>query len=198
MKNKHKLVFGVGVNDSEYDVTKYESIDGKRKQVWVCPFYRVWASMICRGYSVKFKKKRPTYKNCYVCGDWLYFSKFKSWMENQDWEDKVLDKDLIVEGNKVYSPETCVFITQALNNFVVGCDANRGDYPIGVSLHRSGKFRVDCNNSLTKIREYLGLFNTPEEAHQAWKKRKHEIAVMITSSEKNLLLVESILSRYTE
>lgn len=106
-------VCGVGINDSDYVVQKKETIkgiDGKRKQrlVWICPYYRAWQSMLVRAYSKSYHKRRPTYIGCSVSEEWKTFSNFKSWMEGQVWEGKQLDKDLLVEGNKVYSEETCV------------------------------------------------------------------------------------------
>lgn len=47
---------------------------------------------------------------CSVCEEWLTFSNFKRWMEQQDYEGKALDKDLLVSQNKTYSSETCVFV----------------------------------------------------------------------------------------
>ena len=106
-----KLVYGVGINDAEYVVVKREevgNVDGKRKRktVWRCPFYKTWSSMLRRCYSTKYQERCPTYMGCSVSEEWHTFSVFRNWMESQDWQDTQLDKDLLVEGNKVYSPET--------------------------------------------------------------------------------------------
>ena len=53
---------------------------------------------------------------------------FKDWMENQDWEGNQLDKDLLFEGNKVYGPKTCVFVTRMVNNFTLDSGAARENY----------------------------------------------------------------------
>ena len=108
-----RLVYGVGINDADYVVQKFETIgyvSGKKKQkrVWRCPYYRVWTHMLERCYDVKRQERQPTYKDCSVSTEWLTFSVFKSWMEKQDFEGKQLDKDLLIEGNKIYSAETCV------------------------------------------------------------------------------------------
>lgn len=39
-------------------------------------------------------------------------------MIKQDWADKQLDKDLINPNNKLYSPETCFFISGTLNRML--------------------------------------------------------------------------------
>ena len=75
--------------------------------------------MLQRCYSESHLVRQPTYKGCSVCEEWLTFSNFKSWMEQQDWEGKQLDKDLLVYKNKIYSPETCVFVSSVINSFFV-------------------------------------------------------------------------------
>ena len=94
-----KLVQGIGVNDSDYIVKKFESYinlngDKKRRLIWVCPFYQKWGSMLTRCYSEKYQERHPTYKDCTVCEEWTTFSNFKKWMQGQDYQGKHLDKDL--------------------------------------------------------------------------------------------------------
>ena len=47
-----------------------------------------------------------------------------------------LDKDILVKGNKVYSPETCCFVPQEINSLLVTSVRSRGDQPIGVSYNK--------------------------------------------------------------
>ena len=119
-------------------------------------------------------------------------------MDQQDWRGKCLDKDIIVPGSRLYSPKTCAFVLNATNLFVIARDASRGDYPIGVHLFkRTGKYRAYCKNLFTGKREYLGLFSTPEEAHEAWRKRKHELAQLVAATESDLRVVEALKKRYS-
>ena len=131
-----RLVHGVGINDADYEVTRYEYVivDGRKKQkrIWICPYYQTWKGMLGRCYSTKYQDTRPTYKGCSVSEEWLTFSNFRAWMEKQDWEGMQLDKDLLFEGNKVYSAETCVFITREVNSFTTDCGASRGEWRVGV------------------------------------------------------------------
>jgi hypothetical protein len=194
----NKLIYGVGVNDLGYRVHVREELPkngGKRiqKTVFKCKYYEVWTGMLERCYSEKFLESRPTYIGTSVCSEWLYATAFKKWMEKQDWQDKSLDKDIIVPRSKLYSPETCAFVLQATNSFVIESDARRGDYPIGVDFHkRAGKYRARCKNPFTVENEYLGLFLTPEEAHEAWRKRKHELAQLVAARESDPRVVEAL------
>lgn len=84
-----------------------------------------------------------------------------------------LDKDILIHGNKIYSPETCMFVPLSANNVLLGSDKTRGDDPIGVKLHIQGscvKYMAACRKR--DGTNYVGVFYTPEEAHQAWQLAK--------------------------
>lgn len=167
--SNRKPVAGIGINDADYVVNK--TINGKRI---TCPFYSVWQQMIVRCYSTKCQSKHPTYKGCTVCDEWKLFSNFKKWMKTQDWAEKEIDKDIVHPGNKIYSPENCVFVSANLNALLTSSDASRGDLPIGVNWHKwHGKFasRVSFNG----LSKHLGYFNTAKEASNAYKKQKIKI-----------------------
>lgn len=126
-----KLVCGVGVNDLPYrtDVYEYVTKDGGkrvRKLVFRCPYYKAWKNMLKRCYDEKYLESNPSYIGTSVCSEWWYATAFKKWMEQQDWQGKSLDKDIIVPGSKLYSPDTCAFVLKATNNFVIARDASRG------------------------------------------------------------------------
>lgn len=200
---KKATVCGVGINDADYVTHKWETIryaDGKREQkmVWICPYHRAWKSMLNRCYSDKLQSKHPTYRGCTVSEDWLTFSNFKRWMEKQDFEGKQLDKDLLFESNKVYSAETCVFVTSMVNTFINDCGASRGIQPIGVDwVVRLGKFRAQCRNPYTGKREHIGLFTSADEAHKAWIKRKLELAHLIAAEQTDERVAKALIERYT-
>ena len=162
-----KPVHGVGINDADY-VTN-PTVEGKQV---TCPFYRKWKSMLGRCYSAKIQEKHPTYVGCSVVEEWLTFSNFRKWMITKNWKRTHLDKDLLIEDNKVYGPETCVFICRALNNLFNDHGNARGDLPLGVSKHGK-KYKANVNKGIKRI--HLGLFKTPEKAHTAWRKAKAKI-----------------------
>lgn len=203
MKPK-RLVCGVGINDAGYVVKKNETTgyeNGKRRlrQVWACPYFQAWKNMIRRCYSAKLQERYPTYKGCSVSGEWLTFSVFKSWMKKQDFEGKSLDKDLLFEGNKVYSPETCVFVSGVVNGFTTDSKASRGDLLIGAHWYkRTGKFVAKCSNQFTGKLEHLGYFTTELEAHQAWAKRKLELAHELSAIQTDPRIAKALINRYSK
>ena len=168
-----RLVYGVGVNDADY--VTYEIKDNKENR---CPAYSAWRSMLARGYSVKFKNKQPTYRNVSICKEWLIFSNFRKWFIENHIDGYQLDKDLLVKGNKVYSPTVCIYVPSWVNSFVNNCRKSRGNYKIGVHFDRpASKYTAQCSNPKTKKRENLGYFTNELDAHNAWLKRKLEIAL---------------------
>ena len=201
MKAK-KLVWGVGINDADYVVQKKENIEvnGKRKQrrVWECPFYRTWKDMLRRCYSDKYQERQPTYIGCSVSEEWWRFSNFRAWMVTQDWEGKQLDKDLLIEGNKVYSPETCVFVTRLVNSFTIARGNDRGEWKIGVNWNKGrNKFASRCCNPFTKKREHLGYFDCEQEAHLAWLKRKRELAKELAETQIDPRVAKALIEHYS-
>lgn len=192
-----KLVFGVGFNDADYSITKYEKIDGKNKLVWSCPYYIRWQGMLARCYYQKNLNRNSTYIGCSVATEWHKFSTFKAWMEQQDWQGKELDKDLLVAGNKIYSPETCLFIDSNINKFLTERTALRGSLPIGVSFHKTAsKYQAECRSVLTGKRTYLGLFDSIKDAHGAWLSFKLEQARVLASEQTNEVIANALIFRY--
>ena len=199
----NKLTYGVGVNDLGYRVHVQEEVTkngGKRiqKTVFLCKYYTAWINMLRRCYSKKLLESYPSYIGTSVCSEWLYATAFKKWMEQQDWHGKCLDKDIVVPRSRLYSPETCAFVLKATNSFVTANDASRGAYPIGVCLLKhTGKYSARCQNLFTGKNEHLGLFSTPEEAHDGWRKRKHELAQLVAATESDMRVVEALKKRYS-
>lgn len=190
---KTRLLFGVGMNDADYAISQKVG----EKQVRD-PFYACWQHMLARCYDKKTKQKYPTYADCTASPDWLLFSNFRDWMRQQDWQGKHLDKDLLVPGNKIYSPSTCVFVSHHVNLFLTDSAAVRGIYPLGVSWSsRRERFQARCGNPLTKNREFLGWFICPLEAHEAWRKRKHEVACELAELQSDPRVATALRARFS-
>lgn len=98
-------------------------------------FYGKWTSMLERVHVVEEVDKRASYRGCTIETSWYNFANFYSWAKQQKgalnsrWQ---LDKDIIVKGNKHYSPDTCCFVPSQINSLFTKRDASRGKYPIGV------------------------------------------------------------------
>lgn len=168
-RSMRSFVYGVGINDADYLTQRI--VNGIRL---MCPFYSRWAAMMSRCYCPIVQAKYPTYEGCTVSSEWLTFSVFKGWMMQQDWEGNHLDKDLLVQGNKVYSSDLCLFVNQSINLLLNDSKASRGKYPLGVSLNRL-QSRFVSNVVLDGKKVRIGTFDTPKEAHEAYKKAKHKI-----------------------
>lgn len=198
MRARNKLVHGVGVNDAEYHVQEYDS---NNKRIWVCPYYDRWVGVLRRSNSKKFFNKSPSYKGCTISESWKTFSNFASWMDSQDWVGKVLDKDLVKWDNRMYCEEYCVFITNELNTFIIDRKRDRGDLPIGVTRKNTrgvfkGKYSARCMNPFNRTRDYLGDFNDPWEAHEAWRARKHSLALLYADMQTDPRVAEALRTRY--
>ena len=197
LRKRNRLVAGVGVNDADYNVYEYAIVSGKKRAVWSCPFYITWKSMLVRSYCPNYQNQFPTYVGCSVVEDWHLFSKFKSWMEKQDWQGKHLDKDILVKSNKSYSPKTCVFVDARVNTFLAENDVRRGDQPIGVSFHkRDRKYVAKCCSVETGKAKHLGYFDTSEEAHQAWLAFKLEQAYILAAEQSDERVAKALIERY--
>ena len=167
-----KLLHGIGVNDVDYATRP--TVNGKCA---ADPAYRAWSGMLDRAYGKKFHEKQPTYVGVTACKEWHSFSSFRAWWLDNHREGWQLDKDLLVVGNLEYGPDACIYVPQSLNIFTVDSGAVRGELPIGVCLdRRRGKYMAQCGNPITGKNHYLGRFTTPEAAHEAWLKRKLELA----------------------
>lgn len=156
--NPRGLTAGFGVNDADYTV---------RTKTWTCPFYSVWSAMLHRAYK---HTDRPTYEGCSVCDEWRLFSDFKKWMVLQTWEGLRLDKDILIDGNKVYSPDTCAFVPNYLN---VAVSIDRRNSKHGPGIYIIGKKFVTKLTVEGRSVE-VGRFKTKEEAVRAYRNAKAE------------------------
>lgn len=136
------------------------------ERVYIC-----WHAMASRCNSSKVHQKQPTYKDCEVCEEWRKLSSFKEWFDKHYVEGWALDKDILVKGNKVYSPETCCFVPQEINTLFTKKQRVRGGYPIGVSFCKNNqKFRAQIHKDGKMWG--LGYYKTPKEAFHAYKVAK--------------------------
>ena len=144
--------------------------------------YKTWKSMLTRCYDSKFHKKEPIYIGCETSDEFLNFQNFGIWDEDNYYkvgnEKMCLDKDILVKHNKIYSPDTCIYVPERINLLFVKNNNRRGDNPIGVSDTKNGKYQVFCNLFNSEVGkskyEYLGRYNTQEEAFEVYKYYKEK------------------------
>lgn len=168
-----RSIYGIGyLGEGKYKVRK----NGKLTRV-----YRTWYNMLRRCYDKKLHEKHPTYKDCKVCDEWLNYQNSGAWFEENYYEVNgelmCLDKDILVKHNKIYSPETCIFVPHKINTLFTKSDKARGKSVIGTSLYK-GKYVVQCHmiNPETgeSKYEYLGYYDTQEEAFKVYKYYKEK------------------------
>lgn len=189
-----KRVFNIGyLGEGRYNA----SINGKNTK-----YYEIWNKMLARCYAPEAIKRNPTYKDCIVHESWHNFQNFAEWVENNfykiEGEQISLDKDILCKGNKIYSPNTCIFVPQRINNLFTKCDKCRGDLPIGVTEYKHGYgVSVSCNNKQLA----LGTFNTPHKAFLMYKLNKELVIQGIANEYKDKIptkLYEALMNYEVE
>ena len=185
-------VCGVGFND-----VAFQNRIGER-QIWQ---YRLWVNLLSRCFCDKFKAKHPAYQDVTCCDEWLSFATFLEWLNKEVGysgrpNGSDLDKDIVIKGNKAYSPETCSFVPQAVNKLLTDSGATRGEWPVGVRFHENtGSFhaRMSCNSKS----KHLGPYKTPEEAFAVYKIAKEAQIKVVAMQHKDVLkptVFESLMS----
>ncbi len=148
-------------------VGKYSgSLTGGYRQVYKC-----WVHMIERCYNQKRLSLFPTYKGCTVHPDWLNFQNFAAWYVSQEYQGVGyhIDKDILVIGNKTYSPETCCLVPMHINSMFSSRGKNIGGEIAGVT-NINGRFRARLN--INGKLKHLGYFDTESEAHEVFLKER--------------------------
>lgn len=169
---QRKSLFNYGINDADYRT--HPCFNKKQLK---CPIYSVWTGILARVYDENQREVYPTYREVSVCEEWLMFSNFRKWFIENHVDGYAIDKDLLLPKNKIYSPDTCIFVPTWLNSFTVDCGARRGKCLIGVTWNdKRGKFIARCRDPKTKKQKNLGGFLTEQEAYDCYLTRKLEIA----------------------
>jgi len=153
------------------------------------PCYDSWRGMLRRCYSEESLIKSPTYAGCSVAEEWHNFQNFAAWYyENlKGVSGKVhLDKDILKKGNKIYCKENCCLVNVQINSLFTGASiVNRGKYPLGVFLRkRNGMFVAQVTKG-NGAQEFLGEYNTPEQAFYVYKKHKEDFVKQVANKYKD-------------
>jgi len=184
---KKRLVCGWGENDSPVGYIVHH-----------CPFYRKWHDMLGR---------RLNLKDVTVCEEWKSFWTFKEWAETKtkDWEGEYLDKDLRIPGNKGYTPDACLIVTNRINTLQLRIDPEKpiGDnpYPLGVVLCKREKGPDKYGSQIVIDGEstWLGTFLTVAAASSDYCKAKaKDVRVLADSPDADCPITKASLLRWAE
>ena len=153
-------------------IGKFTTVLNKRE-------YKLWLAMLQRCYGTKSTNVRSSYKNVTVCNEWHNFQNFAEWCEAHEFfnaKDKQgksyqLDKDILVKGDKTYSPETCCFVPREINNLLVKPLSHRKGSPTGVCLDKRRNLYAAQVNCFGRIK-HLGYYKTSEHAFAVYKGSK--------------------------
>ena len=131
--------------------------------------YQVWTSMIERCYCSKSQEKHPTYIGVTVCPEWHDFQVFAEWFDENYIKGYHLDKDIKLKGNKIYSPEACLFVNQADNIIEAHAKYYTFTSPQGktVNIYNMSEFCRDNNLHSG----HMGTVHSGKEIqHKGWTK----------------------------
>lgn len=153
--------------------------------------YSAWCAMLSRCYDGRYKKRRETYEEVTCCNEWLLYENFYEWLHNQPNFDKwydgkkwAIDKDILVKGNKIYSPDTCCLVPDTVNSLFLKSDRRRGNLPIGVSCYDlDGHTYYILSISRKKYNHPSMYFNTPNDAFSYYKNYKENIIKQVAKEE---------------
>lgn len=160
-KRKGNL-YGVGTRKEETQIT----VNGKRTRLYV-----LWSEMLKRCFCEKEKERIKSYKNSKCCEEWRSFEKFKEWAEplyKEGWE---LDKDILVAGNNLYSPETCLIVPARINSMAV--IQGKGYY----WNKKMQMWHAQIATGTRKERKtlHLGFFAAEKDADEAYKNARRKL-----------------------
>lgn len=190
-----KKVCNVGINDYQYNVV----VNGK-----MIKSYDTWKHMLLRCYDKKEQLKHPTYIGCTICDEWLYFSNFKKWFdENYRWDlEEIgirleLDKDLLSDGNvKIYSPKTCIFLPKNVNIFIANKKLRDNNGMTGITWKDDvKKWRVRIQDFYTHKQIYLGCFTDIEEAKKVYLEAREQQSIKVKEYLKELKYSIDVIKR---
>ncbi len=157
--------------------------------------YQNWTCMIRRCYDESLKDRYSAYYgDCIVCEEWHCFQTFAKW-----WNDNIyrvgtermhLDKDILVRGNRIYSPKTCLIVPQRIN-MLFKKKPNKYGLPSGIKPRVNGKFEAQYRH------ESLGVYDTLEQATTAHDTKRTESIVEIAKEYRHTIpnrLYEALVS----
>lgn len=146
--------------------------------------------LMIRSTNAKYKSHRPTYKDVTVSENFKDFQFFAGWCNNQvgfGTAGFVLEKDLLVPNNKMYSEYNCVFVPDVINSFLTFVRQKDRGLPVGVTWCESeGKYKSYCAQ-LNGKNKTIGRFNNPQDAYTAYCVFKRKMARELAETYKEVV-----------
>lgn len=126
--------------------------------------YKTWSNMIYRCNNSK------GYSSASICDEWLDFSVFLSWYDAQYKESHWhLDKDILSNGQGIYSPQTCCFLPPQINTFFAKHKKAKG-YSYN---KRRKKYESYCRDRGKYV--HLGMYEDSHSARLAYLRYKRSL-----------------------
>lgn len=185
---------GVGyLGEGKYTFTDKNNLNSKgHAKKTKC--FEYWESMFYRCYNENFQKK-TAYLNCTVCDEWHNYQNFAKWFyENYytiDNEIMNIDKDILIKGNTIYSPNTCCFVPSTINKlFITREKQKKFNTPMGIYKRvnkKDNKAKYDVKLKRYNICVHYGEYDTVEEAFQIYKQEKEKYIKEVADKYKNYL-----------
>jgi hypothetical protein len=171
----HRSVHGIG----------YLGI-GKHKPK--TPAHKVWCNMI----------KKSLKHGDDIIDAWHNFQLFADWYDSNVYacaESLAVNKDILQQDSKIYSPDTAVLIPDTINDLVSYARKRTNDLLTGVSEHTKGfKARIMVNGK----HHHLGAFDTPEQAHEVYVAAKTKRIRDIIDNYKGIIKPDKLYERIKE
>ena len=169
MKKTHKnnRTHGIGIVDIDTMVSK--GIQSKS--------YKAWCDMLWRVGTHR------AYVDVTICNEWLTYSNFKRWFDSNYLDGWEIDKDILSNDSKMYSPSTCIYVPKEVNNFFV---CRKTELPVGVSWCKE-KQKYKAQISIGNRNKFIGRYNTVSEASEEYKKYKVAYGLLLLYKYQNLL-----------
>ena len=138
---------------------------------------RKYNNLYNRCYNERVHELKPWYRDCTICDEWLSLpgrnedktgrQRFIDWVNDGNFyeiegEPTVeLDHNILVKGNTIYSPETCIYAPKSINSMFSGFHGRKNDLPVGVLQLPNGLYKP-------QVQDFKWAFKTQEEAWQIY------------------------------
>lgn len=183
MANKRKLIYGKGINDMPRGWISESELNSLT--------YDTWRHMILRT-TQKYWNQYPTYEGTTVAPEWIYLSNFvedvKTLPGYEEWakheQRYLLDKDVLGNGQKIYSKDTCCFLTPLESNHEIAARTpNLYDNMVKAAYVRSMEYAQPIKATHSQTGEVL-YFESQKECGRYFKQPQANVWACLSDDPK--------------